>query len=270
MESKLRATWIFGTLTALSAAALALVPRIPQPQDYHDFADQRAFLGIPNACDVLSNVGFLVVGVLGLIWLARRGTIEFADVRERTAWNVFFAGVALTAFGSGYYHLKPNDATLVWDRLPMTLGFMGVFAANISERVSPKLGRSLLWPLVAFGGASVAYWIWTETSGAGDLRPYFFVQFYTLAAIPLLLWLFRPRYTHGPLYLTVLGGYVAAKLTEIADRPIFAATGSFVSGHTIKHIFAAVGAGILLGMLLKRKALLGAEALEERAATAAV
>jgi NADH:ubiquinone oxidoreductase subunit 6 (subunit J) len=39
---------------------------------------------------------------------------------ELWGWTCFYVGVAAVAFGSSYYHLKPNDDTLVWDRLPVS------------------------------------------------------------------------------------------------------------------------------------------------------
>ena len=78
----------------------------------------------------------------------------------------------LTAACSSYYHLAPDNARLVWDRLPMTVGFMGLFAAMLTERVNPRLGRALLVPLIFAGVGSVVYWFWTELRGVGDLsRP---------------------------------------------------------------------------------------------------
>lgn len=39
---------------------------------------------------------------------------------ELWGWTCFFIGVAAVGIGSSYYHLKPNDARLVWDRLPVS------------------------------------------------------------------------------------------------------------------------------------------------------
>lgn len=39
---------------------------------------------------------------------------------ELWGWTCFFIGMAAVCFGSSYYHLKPNDAGLVWDRLPVS------------------------------------------------------------------------------------------------------------------------------------------------------
>ena len=35
-------------------------------------------------------------------------------------WFLFYAGNVAAAFGSAYYHLKPDDDRLIWDRLPVS------------------------------------------------------------------------------------------------------------------------------------------------------
>ena len=242
------------TVSVVAAAVVLRMNPIPQDPAYHRFADNRTWLGIPNFQNVVSNVPFLVVGLLGLARLRRRlaepgGRI---DVSEKAAWLLLFAGVTLTAFGSAYYHLAPSNATLVWDRLPMTLGFMGFFAGVIGERVSQKAYRLLLWPLVGLGVASVLYWYASEIQGAGDLRLYALVQFFPLLLIPLIMALYRPRYSHGSLIFGALGCYVAAKAFELWDRQIYDATSAAVGGHALKHLAAAAGCWVLVGMFSVR------------------
>ena len=256
-----------GTLQAAAKAAVPLAlalgyaawgmfsPALLQPQEYHRFADARAFLGVANAADTLSNLAFLVVGLLGLAFLQRErasGSSErFASPREMLPYRVFFAGVALTSAGSAYYHLAPDDERLVWDRLPMTIAFMSLVAAVVSERVSLRLGAALLWPLVLIGLASVVYWRWSEVAGSENLRPYLAVQFGTIAVVLAVSLLYRSRYTHGAVIFVLAAAYGVAKLTEVYDRPIFAA-GQLVSGHTLKHLAAALGIYFLLRALQRR------------------
>ena len=153
------------------------IPPIPQSEDHHHFADSRALGRVHNAFDVLSNAFFLIVGLLGVRFVlsdpatAHSGQ-RFLDPRERWPYLIFFAGVALTAFGSAYYHLQPDDGRLVWDRLPMTLGYMPLLAATLNERIGVNTGTRLLVPLLIFGIASALYWNVTLANGAGDLRPF--------------------------------------------------------------------------------------------------
>ncbi len=261
--------WKIAILAATAVAAVVwafLSPRIPQDPAYHLFADHRTILGVPNAFDVLSNLAFAVVGFLGLRSILS-GRAAFRDPRERWPWLVLFIGVTLTCLGSAWYHLTPTNHTLVWDRLPMAIGFMGLLAALISERISPRAGLLLLGPLVLAGMASVLYWHFTEQAGVGDLRPYYVVQFYPLAAIPFLLVLFPASHSGTWIYVVALGAYVAAKVTEKADAAIFR-VGGVVSGHTLKHLLAAAGIGALAWMLARRRPTCQGEPSRDRSAIA--
>src|SRR5438045_7809509 len=103
---RLRVAALLG-LTLLAACATLAAPRLAQPQWYHDFADQRPLLGVPHALNVLSNLPFVVVGVLGVGFVARpvRGPSgPFSLPGERLRLGVFFAALALTGVGSAYYH----------------------------------------------------------------------------------------------------------------------------------------------------------------------
>ena len=228
---------------------------IPQPPSYHDLADTRVFLGIPHAGDVLTNLAFFAVGCWGLIWLTKSsdsGT-TFIDGRERWLFKWFFASVLLTALGSAWYHLGPDNDSLVWDRLPMAVAFMSIFAVTIAERIKISLGANLFWPLLVIGVSSVLWWIWTEHNGQGDLRWYLLVQFYPLVTISLMLLLLPSPYSRGNDYWGVLLFYTLSKITEWFDHEIFALTLGLASGHNLKHLFAAAGAGWLLRMLWLRQ-----------------
>jgi len=258
-------------LAAAGAAFLARQPPLAQPPGYLRFADERTLLGIPRALDVLSNLPFAAVGLLGL-WLlglgAGRPRVALRDPRARAPWLAFFGGVALTSLGSAWFHLAPSLDRLVWDRLPMTAGFMGLLAALVAERIDAAAGRRLLWPLLLVGVASVAWWWGTEQAGRGDLRPYYFVQFAPLAALPLVLILFpRPAPVQGRWgsaadpparggetgpWLLALLAYGLAKLAEAEDGALLA-LGGLLSGHTLKHLLAAAGIGCLAFMLARRR-----------------
>ncbi len=238
-----RRVLLFGIVAAISVVAY-FMPRIPQDPAYSGFADRRTLLGVPNALDVLSNVPFLIVGLLGL-WTVMRDAPRDPEAVARAAWlrwpyGVLFLGTTLTAFGSTWYHLEPSNARLVWDRLPMTLAFMGLIGALIAEFGSLRLARWLLVPLIAFGLWSVMHWRLTELRGAGDLRPYAVVQFGSLVVGILIVVLAPPPRRGWPLLLAALCAYVAAKLLEMYDHQIYGALG-VVSGHTLKHLAAAAG-----------------------------
>lgn len=240
----------------LAAAIIVLfIPPVRQAETYHKFVDRQIILGIPNYYNVVSNLFFLLAGALGIGFVLRdivRGGHAFIDSRERWPYLAFFAAIALAAIGSAYYHLQPNDGRLVWDRIPITMGFTSLLAAVIAERVSVKAGLRLLVPLQFLGVGSVVYWSATQSNGHGDLRPYGFVQFGSILAFLLLLALFPARYTRGADFVISFGFYALAKLLEAGDRWVFA-HGRIVSGHTLKHVFAAVSAYWILQMLALRR-----------------
>jgi hypothetical protein len=237
---------------AIAIAIIALLlPPIPQPLSYHNFADHREWLGIPNFGDVVSNVPFAIVGIWGLIVLWTQNKVKFADPRERWLYVVMFAGLILTAFGSGYYHLAPDNARLVWDRIPIMIVFMALLSAVIAERVSVEAGLWLFPVLQAAGSGSVLLWRASELYGRGDLRFYAAVQVYSVVVLLLIL-LFPAKYTRGYDFAIVVSFYVLAKILEETDRPVFLFC-HLVSGHTLKHL-AAAGAGYwILRMLMKRR-----------------
>jgi hypothetical protein len=254
MFSRRFAIWFFLALAVAVAIAALLIPKTPQPLSYHDFSDTRSWLGIPNFGDVASNALFFAAGVCGLVFLFRKSSRErFLDARERWFYIFVFLGLLLTAVGSAYYHLAPDNTRLVWDRLPMTIVFMPLVAAMVAERVNAKLGLYLLPVLMAAGIGSVLQWYWTEQRGAGDLRFYAAVQLYALLALLVAL-LLPPRYTHGSYLLVVAGLYVIAKICETEDRQIFS-FGHLVSGHTLKHLVAGAAGFWILRMLQKRQAI---------------
>jgi hypothetical protein len=229
-----------------------LAPRFDLPPSYHHFADQRTWLGIPHFGDVASNLAFLVAGLCGLVFLSKESSLtQFVDPLERWPYRFIFLGLVLTGFGSAYYHWAPDNARLVWDRLPMIVVFMPLVAALIAERVNVKLGLWLLPLLTTVGLASVFYWRWTEVHGSGDLRFYAAAQVYAVlalfAAMPL-----PPSYTRGFDLLIVACFYLIAKICETADQQIFS-LGHIVSGHTLKHIAAGVAGLWILRMLQKRQ-----------------
>ncbi len=244
-----RAGRALAAVCVVGALAVVAYGPIPQPADYHGFADTRTMLGVPNAMDVLSNLGFLVAGAVGLITVARRNACRFREPWERTAWLLVFLGSVLTAVGSSWYHVAPNDASLFWDRLPMTLVFTSLFAAMIGERVNPVLGRRLLWPMILVGGASVLVWRIT-----GDLRAYIIVQYVPLLALVGMLVVQPPSYTRTKDLYLVAVAYALAKICENTDCSVYDALG-VISGHTLKHLFAAIAPVLLVRHLVRRKSL---------------
>lgn len=241
---------LIGVAVAVAIIALLLSP-IPQPPSYHNFADHRSWLGVPNFGDVISNLPFAVVGIWGLIFLLGPRGRNFSDPHERWLYVVMFAALILTAFGSAYYHLAPDNARLVWDRIPINIVFMALLSSVVAERVSVRAGLAWFpWFEIA-GVASVLTWRAGELHGYGDLRFYAAVQVYAVLILLLAL-LLPPKYTRGSDFVVVVGFYALAKILEESDRQVFA-LGHIVSGHTLKHLAAAAAGYWILRMLMKRK-----------------
>ena len=242
-----RTRWL--ALMAIAAAALLLWHGpVPQWESYHHFADARAWLGIPNAANVLSNLPFAVIGAWGAwrLWRLRESASERAGWR---AWFVFACVLACTAAGSALYHWAPGNTTLAFDRLPIAWACATLLCGFLAERVDPRWGSwGALLAAVGLSTLSVAWWWLTEQQGAGDLRPYVFVQFLPMLIVPAaLLMRLEPRHdgVSARAWWTVLALYAAAKLLEVADQTVFDAV-SITSGHTLKHLLAATAAACLL------------------------
>lgn len=237
------------------ATIFVFLPRIPQPQSYHSFADHRSLFGIANFGDVASNLPFAIIGLLGIVFVLRSrpnsAFAHFIDPRERWPYLVAFLGIFLAAFGSSYYHLAPDNARLLWDRLPIMVAFTATAAALITERVQVRLGLWLLPVMLLLGVASVLQWYATELRGAGDLRFYAAVQV-GCTLLLLIVLLFPPRYSRGSDVAIVVGFYALAKVFESADKYIFR-FGHIVSGHTLKHLAASAAGYWLLRMLRVRQ-----------------
>lgn len=234
-------------LAGVLPLALFAVAPIAQFPGYHDLADQRRLLGLSHFWNVVSNLPFLVLGLLGLHQLRRK--------REEAAaaWATLFAGSVLVAFGSSWYHSNPNDATLIWDRLPIGIAFMGFFTALLVEHVdgsARRIAERLLGPLVVL--SAVAIWWWYRT---GDLSLWVWVQAAPMLAVVLALTLLRGRYTHRRYLAYALACYAAAKALEVADLQVMQWTGGLMSGHALKHIAAAAGVWCFYVMLRERSAI---------------
>jgi hypothetical protein len=242
---RVRVTFIAG-LPAVALVFLFFHGRMAQNEvlpNYHNFADQRTLWGVPNFWNVVSNLPFLLVALWGLRAVGSRAV--FVEKWERTAYCILLIAVALIAVGSSYYHAWPDDATLFWDRLPMAIMFMALLASTIGERISPRGGRLLLFPLLAAAVVSVFYW-----RVADDLRLYGLVQFYALAAVPLILILFPPRYSGTAGIVTMIALYGLALALDRCDHAVAAIIPT--GGRPWKHVAAAAAMFAYLSTLAGR------------------
>jgi len=236
---------------AAVAMAVLFAPRITQDPLYHQFADQRTWLGIPNVFNVLSGLVFAWVGIDGLYRLLVQKSLRI-DAGIYPAYLTFFAALALTALGSAYYHWSPDNASLTVDRLPMAVAFMSFGTILLAERVSLGFARRAYPLLLLVAVASVLYWYYGELAGDGDLRGYLLVQLMPIILLPLVMPIFESHYDRNTDLWWLLVWYLAAKLCELFDQTIYDALGA-ISGHSLKHIAAGLGSLVLLRHLRLRK-----------------
>jgi hypothetical protein len=229
---------------------LAVHGRIAQPVHYNEFANRSAAFGIHHAADVFSNAGFALVAIWG--WLTLRPTR--ASDQLRAGWpgyRLFLIGLFLTAFGSGFYHLAPDNARLMWDRLPIALACAGLL---VGVRGDTRPGSKSEIEAIVLGFcavASVGWWVYTDRSGADDLRPYLLLQGLPLVLIPLWQAIHRAPRADRIAFAAAMVLYVLAKLAEVLDHEIANALG-FVSGHTLKHLIATTATAAVVWGLTQR------------------
>ncbi len=230
MKNNIYKNYILAILIIISILSFFFIKPIPQDLTYHLFADTRKLLGINNFFDVLSNLPFFFVGIIGLSY-----TLSNWIPKSSWAWFILFSAIALVSVGSAYYHFNPNNQTLVWDRLPMAIVFMALFVVVIGDYIDTRLQYWLLIPMCLLGVFSVIYWNMTD-----DLRLYAWVQFVSLGLMLIIMFMYQPNNFQTKFLIYAFVFYALSKLTEHFDIEIFNYTSDILSGHTIKHLLAAV------------------------------
>jgi hypothetical protein len=227
--------YIIPSLGLFCVIGLVINGPIPQQQSYHNFADQREILGIPNFLNVITNLPFAIIGLLGF-----RAVRNINEKKLKYISDAIFAGFLMVALGSGYYHLWPGNDTLVYDRMPIAIIIMSFFALIIYDCINPRKGYNALIILNIVGIISVVYWAFSERMGNGDLRWYGLVQFFPIIAIPLMLSLYKSPFNYLKEIIVIFLFFALARVAEIFDKEIYYMLGKSISGHSLKHLFMAV------------------------------
>lgn len=222
-------------VSTIALIAVFFAKPILQNQEYHNFADQINWFSIPNFWNVISNIPFVLIGALGL----RKALEKNNTLRFKSNFTFFFLGVLCTGFGSAYYHYQPNDASLVWDRLPMTVSFMSFLSIILSEFWDAKIGQKMLFPFLIAGCLSVAYWVFYS-----DLRFYLLVQFLPIILMIFILLVTKTNRNNTRYFWLILFAYIVAKFLESYDLSLYTLSNNVMSGHTLKHFAAALAAFI--------------------------
>ena len=222
---------------------------IAQLPDYHHFADDTIRFGVPHFADVISNIGFALVALA--TWVGLAGSRDTSRLGGGwPGYRLFLVSLFLTAFGSAWYHLAPDNARLVWDRLPIALACAGLLAGVWGDTRGRDSG-GLTNGLAAFAIFSVAWWYGTDLVAVGDLRPYLLLQAAPIILVPLWQWVYDSERADRVAFGMALLLYVAAKFAELYDHEIGAVFGT-LTGHTLKHLLATGAAALIAARLLVR------------------
>ncbi|MDD2925238.1 hypothetical protein [Rhodoferax sp.] len=232
-------SWPEQLLLAALLAALVLAslgPNVAQQAQYHAFADQRGWQGLPRVMDVLTNLPFAVAGLWGLVRVGQASLQRSLDAYLQLA-AVFFGGLLLTAAGSGYYHWQPDNFGLAWDRLGMVVAFAGLLGMAVADRISLRGG--VVTVAITLLAGPVAVLVWYQS---GNLLPWVVLQGGGMLLV-LVLALRQPVPGGWGLPLMAVAAlYTLAKLLELGDHAVLAWTSGLVSGHSLKHVAAALAA----------------------------
>ena len=236
-----KARFVVGGAFALWALASLIAPAMGQPQSFHDFAAQRALGWLPHAGDVLSNLGFLMAALAGAGLMFSTREQRLPKVVQVMA-ALFFFGLFSSFVGSSFYHWAPHDLSLAWDRLGMSAAFAGMLGLAVQQRVNDDASAYL-----AGGSMLVACLAAVAISAqTGNVLPWALLQGGGVLAMLALACLPHPRSTRSnglAINLwAVVGFYALAKLLELGDGQVFGCTHQLISGHSSKHLVAALAA----------------------------
>ncbi|KAL4297284.1 hypothetical protein GQ457_12G021160 [Hibiscus cannabinus] len=272
-------TRIWGAALLCWLFIMLVTPKIPLSYNNHLYADMRNFvvkklekivhglliyldfkvgedmdfvlcfaIGVPNTLNVITNFPFLIVGVLGFVLCLGGGS--FFNIRlpgELWGWLLFYGGIASVAFGSAYFHLRPDDNRVLLDTLPMMIACSSLFSSFILERLGERIGLSCLFSLLVLAVLSAVY-----ARTFNDLRLCMTFQFIPCMAIPIMTFLFPPKYTHSRYWLWTVGVCILAKMEALADMKIYQATNYIISGHSLEHLCSAIAPVLITVMLVHR------------------
>ncbi|RDX64278.1 hypothetical protein CR513_57185 [Mucuna pruriens] len=258
---------IWGATFLCCMCLILFTPRIPRSPKHHRFFDMRNLLGVPNTLNVMTNFPFLVVGVLGLVLVLEGCVFNISSQGEVWTWALFYAGITGVAFGSAYYHLKPDDHRVLWDTLPMMVAFSSLLSSLVVERFGQRIGLCCMFALIVAAFLCVLY----EREGAevakfyaefcllvgcriyNDIRFCMMFQFTLPLAIPVIAVMYRSKYTHSRYWFLSTGVYMLAKFEGVTDKKLYHVNNYIISGHSLEHLCLALIPVLLSIMLIYRE-----------------
>ena len=223
---------VLAALITLTGLALIAWGPVPAGALTHQHADNRSWLGIPNAANVLVNVPIFWCAAWG--WCATRTSPWTRSLR--LPWQGFHLWVMLASLLAAMYHAAPSDAGYIASHVCSAGAALMLSFGLMAERLDRRWGAMTSCVLaalvvVAIGVASD----YEQRLGGGiDVRPFLLLQ-----AVPLLLVVagtlrLPPDRPRRSAWVVLLALYAGARLLEWADAPVFTITG-WISGHTLMH-----------------------------------
>lgn len=208
----------------------------------HVFADQRSWLGVPSASNVLSCLPLLGVSAWGAraVWAqAWPGTVS-------APWLAFFALSGLMTLAAAVHHAALTDATGVLTHGLAAGAFMMLGLAFLAERIDALFGsiQAILGGLAVIGCAMLWWFAGEWAGGHGDLRALLFFEYLPLLLVPAGALSLPGRYTTANDWTLMLGLYLLALTAGLADGPVCAITQG-LSGHTLMHLLLAASAACI-------------------------
>lgn len=229
-------------ISVLALATVYLIwPHLPSADraEYFQFADQRIILGIPNFMDVISNFGFLIVGVYGAVTTYKNKSLsKFYSIMG----YLISAAIVFTFLGSSYFHLNVTTERLFWDRLPMSFAFGSIVTLLAVDRL--KVKQPLLLGVFIIGAALISVIGWRLEWFS--LKPYLVTQFGSILLSIAIISIRKKGFVENRYVWLCIGFYAMAKFFEHFDTQIYS-LGELISGHSLKHIISAVGIYYLFG-----------------------
>ncbi|KAJ1442806.1 hypothetical protein SESBI_00686 [Sesbania bispinosa] len=193
-------TRVLGAAFLCCISFFLFTPKIPRSPNHHRFADLRNLLGVPNTLNVITNFPFLVAGVLGLVLALEGGVFNISSQAEVWTWVLFYAGIAGVAFGSTYYHLKPDNNRVLWDTLPMMVAYSSLFSGLVVERISRWIGLCCMFALLLAAFTCVVY-----ERIYDDIRFCLMFQWILPLSIAAVAFVYRSNYTHSRYWFSSMG-----------------------------------------------------------------
>ncbi|CAJ2675212.1 unnamed protein product [Trifolium pratense] len=239
---------LFGFAFLCSISFFLFSPKIPRSPNYHQFADMRNLLGVPNTLNVITNFPFLVVGVLGLILALEGGFFTISSQAEISTWILFYAGILGVAFGSVYYHMKPDNNRVLWDTLPMMVAYSSLFSSLVVERIGQRIGLGCMCALLFAAFTCIVY-----ERIYDDIRLCLMFQLILPLAIAAVAYMYPSNYTHSTYWFSSIGIYLLAKLEAVSDKKLYRANNYVISGHSLEHVCLALIPFLLSVMLICRE-----------------